>query len=107
MKKILSPILITLVLGCTHISSGQGTEMNPVKKLFADREAMAIEEAYQGIFTESGKIHDLFPIYSTGVSTKPIITAAVGFLGSLTYDQFNRTTFEIEDEEWRKWCNCR
>jgi hypothetical protein len=105
MKKNLILILIPFVLGCVQTTTGQGTEINPVKKRFADREAVALKEAYLGIFTENGKIHDLFPIYSTGVSTEPIIAAAVLFMGSLTSDQLNRTTFEIEDEEWRKWCN--
>ena len=27
------------------------------------------------------------------------------FLKSLTSDQMQRTTFNIDDEEWRKWCN--
>jgi len=113
MKKILTAILIPLALGFVQNTSGQNnvsndpkvTEINTAKKRFADMEARALKEVYQGIFNENGKIHDLFPIYSTGVSTEPIVTAAELFLNSLTAYQHIRTTFEIEDEEWRKWCN--
>jgi hypothetical protein len=102
-NKILTLTLIPLAVGFAQPASGQ--EVNPVKQRFAEREAMALKEAYQGIFSENGEIPDLFPIYSTGVSTEPIISAATLFLSSLTSAQINRTTFEIEDEEWRKWCN--
>jgi len=112
MKKIMTIMFITLELVSMQ-SSGQDivrndlkrTEVNSVKQRFAEMEVKALTEAYQGIFSEKGRIPDLFPIYSTGVSTEPIVAAAELFLSSLNGNQYNRTTFEIEDEEWRKWCN--
>ncbi len=80
-------------------------EANPVKAHFAKMEADALKEPYTGIFTEDGKVNGLFKIHSTGVSTKPIQEAAEKFLDILSPLQKERTTFDIDDEEWRKWCN--
>jgi hypothetical protein len=109
MKITIISLLIILVFGCKQ-STGQKeienkVEINTVKDRFAKMEANALKEAFRGVVTEDGKVLDLFPIHSTGVSTIPIQKAAEHFLSSLTYDQKKRTTFDIEDEEWRKWCN--
>jgi hypothetical protein len=42
---------------------------------------------------------------STGVSTEPVRRAAESFLGALSDDQRRRTTFPVDDPEWRKWMN--
>jgi hypothetical protein len=47
----------------------------------------------------------LFTIRSTGVSTAPVRTAAQAFLASLTPEQRARTTFPVDDKEWRMWDN--
>ena len=57
------------------------------------------------IFAEHDSNGKLFPIRGTNVTTAPIIDAANLFLGSLNSEQLNRTTFDINDQEWRKWCN--
>lgn len=75
------------------------------KKYFANQEAEALSQEFRGIETEAGKVLDLFPIKSTGVSTEPIRVAASNFILTLTEEQKNRTLYEINDEEWRKWCN--
>jgi hypothetical protein len=75
------------------------------KKYFANQEAEALTEEFRGIETNSGKISDLFPINSTGVSTNPIRIAANSFISGLTEEQKNRTLYNIDDEEWRKWSN--
>ena len=64
-----------------------------------------MKSPYRGIFTDKGKENDLFPIKSTGVSTRPIVVAAKTFLDGLTADQKVKTNFPINDQEWRKWCN--
>jgi Protein of unknown function (DUF3500) len=46
-----------------------------------------------------------FPISSTGVSTEPVRKAAGAFLASLTEEQRAKTTFPVDDPEWRKWMN--
>ncbi len=75
------------------------------KRYFAELEANALKRPYEGIFSEEGKIADLFPVYSTGVSTEPIVNAAAKFLESLLSDQIEIITFPVDDKEWRKWCN--
>jgi hypothetical protein len=109
MKIMIISLLMLLVFGCKQ-STGQkevesNVEISTEKEHFAEMEANALKEAFSGIITEDGKVIDLFPIHSTGVSTIPIQKAAEHFLSSLTYDQKKQTTFDIEDEEWRKWCN--
>lgn len=71
------------------------------KKYFANQEAEALTEEFRGIETNSGKISDLFPINSTGVSTKPIRIAANSFISGLTEEQKNRILNDIDDEEYR------
>lgn len=80
-------------------------EVNPVKERFAKMEADALKEPYVGIFTEDGDLTDLFQIRSTGISTLAIKEAAESFLNGLSNSQLLITTFDINDEEWRKWCN--
>ena len=65
----------------------------------------SLAEPYRGIVS-GGKIEkDLFKIESSGVSTKPVMDAAVAFLDGLTDDQLFRTQYPIDDLEWRKWDN--
>lgn len=60
---------------------------------------------YRGVIAGGQIEKGLFKIESTGVSTEPIVTAAETFLGGLTDDQRQRTTFPVDDLEWRKWDN--
>lgn len=113
MKKLILFIWVLLLFGCKQ-TVGQKevekpkntkTQMNPVKQHFAKMEADALKEPYKGIVTKDGKETGLFKVQATGISTAPIQNAASAFLNSLTSDQKERTTFDIDDEEWRKWCN--
>lgn len=65
----------------------------------------SLSEPFRGI-TTSGKIEDgLFKIESTGVTTKPVVDAALAFLDGLGDEQKNRTVFPVDDLEWRQWDN--
>ncbi len=78
LKKFIIPILIPLAFGCAQSTGNKEqlsddikkTEVNPDKIYFAEMEANALKVTYQGIFLEDGKVPDLFPIHSTGVSTE-------------------------------------
>jgi hypothetical protein len=48
---------------------------------------------------------DLFAIRSTGVSTKPVMDAAVRFVAMLTPEQRTAATFAVDALEWRRWNN--
>lgn len=63
------------------------------------------ENPFKGIITSDGKQEGLFPIKSTGVSTEPIVKSANAFLNALTNEQKDKTTFDVEDDEWRIWSN--
>lgn len=71
----------------------------------ASREAAALAEPFRGIATSAGIERGLFPVKSTGVSTEPVRRAAVEFLAALTPEQRVKTTFPVDDIEWRKWMN--
>lgn len=65
----------------------------------------SLAEPFRGIVA-GGKVEtDLFPIKSTGVTTKPVVDAARAFLSGLTDEQRTRTKFPVDDLEWRKWDN--
>ena len=83
----------------------ESQQQNTLMARFARMEAEALNKAYEGIFTDAGKEKGLFPIVSTGVSTAPIVAAADNFLNSLSDAEHARTTFPIDDKEWRKWSN--
>ena len=64
-----------------------------------------LAEPFVGVTTDGTVRTGLFPITSTGVSTGPVRRAAEQFLASLTTEQRARTTFPVDDVEWRKWNN--
>ena len=113
MKNVNLLILLLAFVGCKQLSDHKENnnptdiveEVNPVKEHLANIEAEALKEPYVGIFTEKRYSTDLFKISSTGVSTLPIQKAADSFLNSLSPSQLKRSTFDIDNEEWRKWCN--
>lgn len=72
---------------------------------FADLEQRAIAEPFVGVTTGGGIEPDLFSIHATGVSTQPVVDAALSFLDSLSESQRERTLFSVEDPEWRRWAN--
>lgn len=72
---------------------------------FAEVEKRAIAEEFVGI-TPNGAIEKgLFSIKSTGVSTSAVKDAANAFLDGLTEEQREKTTFPVDDSEWRRWAN--
>ena len=113
MKKIIILVLLPIFMGCKQTTAQIKIEdtnqskpdLSGVKKYFSDMETHALKEDFKGISTDHGKTEGLFPVHATGVSTLPILKAATQFLNSLNPGQLQRTTFGIDDIEWRKWCN--
>ena len=62
-------------------------------------------EPFKGVTTNGTVVPGLFPIVATGVSTAPVKSAAERFLSALTAEQRGRTTFPVDDQEWRRWNN--
>ncbi len=69
----------------------------------AERSGLA--EPFKGVTTNGTVQAGLFPARSTGVSTAPVVASARAFLGSLSAEQRRKSTFPVDDPEWRKWMN--
>ncbi len=107
MKRILILLLLPLHMCCKQEVQQEMEKDEPIdfETFFKKMEAQALNEPYRGIETEHGKELGLFSIKSTGISTEPIKKSAELFLNSLSQDQQQKTLFDIEDDEWRKWSN--
>jgi hypothetical protein len=68
-------------------------------------EKTGLAEPFKGVTTDGRIVTGLFGIKSTGVSTESVRKAADAFLAALTPAQRGKTTFGLEDDEWRKWMN--
>ena len=68
-------------------------------------ETPGLAEPFKGITTNGVVEANLFKVRSTGVSTKPVQTAAERLLAGLTEPQRQKTRFAVDDPEWRKWMN--
>lgn len=65
----------------------------------------AAAEPFKGITADGKIVTGLFSIEKTGVSTRPLQSAADAFLESLKAEQRAKTVFPIATPEWRKWSN--
>jgi hypothetical protein len=98
--------LFAALLAIPLISQNSSESMaERFKRMSVDAEKKGLAEPFKGI-TTSGQIEpELFKIRSTGVSTDAVRGAAEMFLNSLSTEQRAKTTFPIDDDEWRKWMN--
>ena len=83
----------------------QGDRTERFQRMSKDAENRGLADPFKGITTDGKVVPGLFSVHSTGISTKPVRQAAGAFLASLTEEQRTRTTFPIDDPEWRKWMN--
>lgn len=117
MKSLLAVIIAASLAECgqNEVVADKGvTSANKIQKskgmegatrAFAKRESDALAQKFVGVRTSDGIQSGLFPIKSTGVSTKPIVDAAQLFLAQLSPEQQEKTSFSVDDIEWRKWLN--
>ena len=100
-------VLIAVAAYHIHAQSQQpaGSSIERRRSMSQQAEERGLAEPFKGI-TRDGNIQSgLFSIKSTGVSTEPVRKAADAFLAALTEDQRKKTSFPLEDQEWRKWMN--
>ena len=71
----------------------------------ADAEKRGLAEPFRGVTTNGTVQPGLFAIRSTGVSTEPVRRAAEAWLSTLSAPQRDKTSFAVDDDEWRKWMN--
>ncbi|MGY8694149.1 MAG: DUF3500 domain-containing protein [Verrucomicrobiia bacterium] len=95
-------ILSILVFANSLIAQSRNDRFNQMTER---AEASGLAEPFKGLTTNGEVIPDLFPIGQTGVSTEPIRKAALAFLDALDSAQKEKTTFEVDDPEWRSWMN--
>lgn len=110
------PALLTMLLGsCLVIpplsepaAFTQGPPQDRAerfRRMSVDAETKGLTEPFKGITTNGQVVPGLFGIHSSGVSTDPVRKAADAFLAALTLEQRQKTTFALDDPEWRKWMN--
>jgi Protein of unknown function (DUF3500) len=93
-------------LGASGIAEAQADSLAArQRRQSQSAEAAGLAEPFKGI-TANGTVRpNLFAIRSTGVSTAPVVEAAKAFLGTLAPWQRTKTSFSVDDLEWRKWMN--
>jgi hypothetical protein len=64
-----------------------------------------LAEPFVGITAGPERRAGLFPIRPTGVSTAPMVDAALAFLDTLGGAQRAAATFPVDADEFRRWCN--
>ncbi len=106
---VLPAVVVTAAFCVLHITGhaqqkGKGKGKGGGNR-FAELEKKAIAEPFVGVTTDGKVEKGLFEIKSTGVSTKEVKEAAVAFLKGLTEEQREKTTFPVDDSEWRRWAN--
>ena len=104
MKTLVRGTVVVTVLASVAAAAQQSwEERSRAQSIDADKRGLA--EPFKGI-TAAGTIEPrLFAIRSTGVTTAPVQKAAASFLQALTAEQRAKTTFAVQDDEWRKWMN--
>jgi hypothetical protein len=93
------------ILAPQAITQQPGDMAARFRRMSEDAERRGLAEPFKGITANGEVVPGLFPIQSTGVSTKPVRNAAEKFLASLTAEQRAKTMFPLDDPEWRKWMN--
>src|SRR3954447_12943862 len=61
-----------------------------------DAIAAAAREPFTGLTTDGNVVPGLFPLQATGVSTAPIVEAALNLLGRLTPEQKQTVSFDLD-----------
>ena len=96
-------VVVTVLASVAAAAQQSWEERSRAQSIDADKRGLA--EPFKGI-TAAGTIEPrLFAIRSTGVTTAPVQKAAASFLQALTAEQRAKTTFAVQDDEWRKWMN--
>ncbi len=96
---------LALLTASTAAAQRPGDRADRMRERSQQIDARLADDPYVGIHASSGIQRGLYRIESTGVSTEPVRLAAEKFLAALSAEQRARTTFGVDDDEWRKWMN--
>ena len=106
MKKIILSVLYSSLL--LFVASRYWTAYTQTanrNQMYEEQLRKFLAEPFKGITTDGNVTPGLFKIRQTGVTTKPVRVAAEAFLKGLTDEQRKRTSFALNDNEWRIWDN--
>ncbi len=103
MKKIFG--VITALLSVVVVFAQDVDRQDRARMRSEQSEATGLAEPFRGVSIDGEIEAGVFSINSTGVSTDPVRKAALDFLESLSNAQRERTEFDVDDVEWRKWMN--
>ncbi|HEX2140095.1 MAG TPA: DUF3500 domain-containing protein [Woeseiaceae bacterium] len=98
-------LLLAVTALVAHDAAGQQDRSERFQRMSEEAEKSGLAEPFEGVTANGQPVFGLFPVESTGVSTAPVVAAATAFLDALPADQRERTTFPVDDPEWRKWMN--
>jgi Protein of unknown function (DUF3500) len=103
--------LSSLVSAFVFLPLAYGQEKTPVgtagqfRQWSEEYEQEGLAAPFRGITTNYDVVPGLFQISPSGVSTEPVRNAAEKFIASLNNVQLAKTTFPVDDIQWRKWMN--
>lgn len=98
-------LLLASSLSVSWLAVAQTDRVARFPEMSRAAEKAGLADEFKGITTNGEPIRGLFPVRSTGVSTEPVRVAAGKFLAALSEEQRRKTTFPVDDVEWRKWMN--
>ena len=81
------------------------TQLPPPLQAMATKWQELLAEPVTGIRNGPELQPGLFPLHATGVSTQPILDAALAFLDALPATQREKAVYTIDAAEWRTWLN--
>ncbi len=93
------------LLSVTQAQQPKGNPRGDAGSRFAQMEKEALAQPFVGVTADGEVEAGLFKIESTGVSTREVMDATNAFLAALSDEQRRKSTFPIEDDEWRRWAN--
>jgi hypothetical protein len=100
-----SALLLTTALWLSWMAVAQTDRTARFPEMSRAAEKTGLADEFKGVTTHGEPVRGLFPVHSTGVSTEPVRIATEKFLAALTAEQRRKTTFPVDDVEWRKWMN--
>jgi hypothetical protein len=104
-QSLTTNVALAFVFISSLVLAQQTSELERRQQRSLEHETIGLAESYKGIHTDEDLIDGLFTIRSTGVSTEPVRNAATEFLAALDVKQRDKTTFPVNDDQWRKWMN--